>query len=184
MRSIARLIPFVAAFGILVEASEPRPSFLDAAHDGQQAASAAQRTVQESLYDLSDSVFRFACSDDGELLPIDEGEAVRMEGKIFERLSVLYDGAGGYHYMLDTMPVGMRGIGLTSGEEFRVSESSHTVANNRLAGGVGAYRQTLKMVGRDTQRTFWLVAYGNYVISAEGLIRTSRDVLRLECKVR
>ena len=184
MRSIARLIPFVAAFGILVEASEPRPPFLDAPNDRQQAATAAQRTVEESLYDLSDSVFRFACSDDGEPLPIDEGEEVRMEGKIFERLSVLYDGAGGLHYTLDTMPVGMRGVGLTSGEEFRVSESSHAVANNRLEGGVGAYRQTLKMVGKDTQRTFWLVAYGNYVISAEGLIRTSRDVLRLECKVR
>ena len=184
MRSIARLIPFVAAFGVVVEASEPRPPFIDAPHDRQQAATAAQRTVQESLYDLSDSVFRFACSDDGEPLPIDEGEEVRMEGKIFERLSLVHDGAGGYHYTLDTMPVGMRGVGLTSGEEFRVSESSHTVANNRLAGGVGAYRQTLKMVGKDTHRTFWLVAYGNYVVSAEGLIRTSRDLLRIECKVR
>ena len=182
MRSIARLIPFVAAFGVLVEASEPRPPFLEAPHDQRQAATAAQRTVQESLYDLSDSIFRFACSDDGEPLPIDEGEEVRMEGKIFERLSVLYDGAGGLHYTLDTMPVGMRGVGLTSGEEFRVSESSHAVANNRLAGGVGAYRQTLKMVGKDTQRTFWLVAYGNYVISAEGLVRTVRDILRLECR--
>ena len=102
--------------------SEPRPPFLDAPNDRQQAASAAQRTVEESLYDLSDSVFRFACSDDGEPLPIDEGEAVRLEGNIFERLSVLYDGAGGLHYTLDTMPVGMRGVGLTSGEEFRVSE--------------------------------------------------------------
>ena len=184
MRSIARLIPLVAAFGIVVEASEPRRPFIDASHDRQQAASAAQRTVQESLYDLSDSIFRFACSDDGESLPIDEGEEVRMEGKIFERLSLVLDGAGGYHYMLDTMPVGMRGVGLTSGEEFRVSESSHAVANNRLEGGVGAYRQTLKMVGKDTQRTFWLVAYGNYVISAEGLVRTFRDVLRLECRVR
>ena len=56
------------------------------------------------------------------------------------------------------------------------------MANNRLAGGVGAYRQTLKMVGKDTQRTFWLVAYGHYAISAEGLVRTVRDILRLECR--
>jgi len=81
------------------------------------------------------------------------------------------------------MPVGLRGTGEWSGEEFRVSEENRGVANQRLAGGAGTYRQELKMVGRDTHRTFWLVATGGYIVSADGDLIVSRSALSVDCRV-
>lgn len=147
-----------------------------------QAATGVERTLVETLYDLTDSYFTFPCAADGTVLPIPDGELIRIEGQLYERSSLVLDAAGHYHYNLSTMPVGLRGIS-ASGEEFRVSENSQTIANQRLDGGTGAYRQELKMVGKDTHRTFWLVASGNYLFTPEGELRTSRGSLRVECRV-
>src|SRR5688572_9697769 len=89
--------------------------------------SAAERTVYESLYDFDGSYFVFACTPEGDPLPIDQGEPIRMEGKLFERITVLLKGNGEYHYTEHTMPVGMRGVGVDSGEEFRVTERDQVV---------------------------------------------------------
>src|SRR5262245_38134553 len=65
--------------------------------------SAAERTVYEALYDFDGSYFVFACTPDGDPLPIDQGEPVQMEGKIFERIVVLQKGNGEHHYSEHTM---------------------------------------------------------------------------------
>jgi hypothetical protein len=142
----------------------------------------AERVVEEALYDMSGSFYTFACSDDGEALPQDEGEPIEIEGHIYERISVLYDGKGEFHYNLNTMPVGLRGVGVSSGEEFRVRESDLIIANQRLEGGTGRFREQLKLVGRDTHRTFILVASGHYLIAADGTVKTSRESFSTECR--
>ena len=141
----------------------------------------AERVVQQNLYDLSDSFFTFPCSADGELLPETDGELIDIEGHIFERISAVADGAGGHHFNLNTMPVGLRGVG-ESGEEFRISETDLSVANQRLDGIAGTFREELKLVGRDTHRTFWLRSSGHYLIAADGTIKVSRDTLTTECR--
>ena len=150
----------------------------------QGSPSGSERTLLETLYDRSDSTFMFACSEDGESLPIDEGEPVAIQGQVFERLSLLTDAAGGYHYSLKTMPVGLRGVGLISGEEFRVIESQRQLSNQKIDKLTGSYQQMLKMVGKDTHRTFWLVVSGNYSISADGVVKATRHVERIVCKPR
>jgi hypothetical protein len=80
------------------------------------------------------------------------------------------------------MPVGLRGVGVDSGEEFRVTERDHAVSNQHRAGGTGTYRQVLKLVGKDTQRTFWLVFSGYYMISKDGSVTVTRDKERIVCR--
>jgi hypothetical protein len=181
MTVTTRWIPALAALTSLIAACDNAP--LEPVN-GEAAPqfSAAERTVDEALYDLTDSFFAFACSEDGDVLPIDEGELVRLEGKIFERVTLTRDGAGGYHFLYHTMPVGLRGTGVTSGEEFRVTERDHGVGNQRLDANVGRYKQVLKMVGRDTGRTFWMVSSGNYRISADGEFARTRDRETLACR--
>jgi hypothetical protein len=169
--------------GLALAACESVPTDIEAPMTNAQfSGAAAERTVDESLYDLTGVYFAFSCSAEGESLPDHEGELVLMEGQIYERMTLLQDAVGEYHYTLHTMPVGLRGIGVTSGEEFRVIERDHAVANQRLAAGNGSYRQELKMVGRETRRTFWMVASGFYRISANGDVLVERDTLRTECK--
>ena len=147
-----------------------------------QSAHGAERSVLESLFDMSGSYFSFPCTADGVLLPITDGELLLMEGQIYERWSTVVDGAGEYHTNINVMPLGLRGTSVETGEEFRVSEENRTIANQRVEGGSGAFRQVIKMVGKDTHRQFHLVAAGNYNISSAGIIITDRFVYREECR--
>jgi hypothetical protein len=141
-------------------------------HDALPAqgnSSGSERTLVETLYDRSGSIFMFACTADGEPLPIDEGEPVAIEGQVFERLMFVTDAAGGLHYTLKTMPVGLRGVGLISGEEFRVVENQKQMSNQKID----------KLTG-----TFWLAFNGNYSISADGVVKSERNVERILCGVQ
>ena len=105
-----------------------------------------------------------------------------MEGQIYERWSTVLDGAGEYHTNINVMPIGLRGTSVETGEEFRVTEENRTIANQRLEGGSGMFRQVIKMVGKDTHRQFRLVAAGNYNISSDGVVISDRFVYLEECR--
>jgi hypothetical protein len=177
MKSIARLMAVVAMGSLPVFA-------YGTAAASAQSASGAERIVETALYDMSDSTFFFSCGPNGERLPETDGEPIDIEGQIFERISFVYDPAGGMHFNLDTMPVDLSGIGLLSGEEFRVVETDKYIANQRLAGVVGAWRQTFSLIGKDTHRSFTIVSTGSYTISAEGRPMRSRSEVSIECGIR
>jgi hypothetical protein len=178
MRIMTRRIPglLLAALGML--ACDGFPTDISV----EPRFSAAERSVYESLYDMAGSYFVFACSPAGDPLPIDQGELVLMEGKIFERITLLQKGNGEYQYKEHTMPVGLRGVGVDSGEEFRVTERDQLVSNQLLAGGSGMYRQELKLVGTETQRTFWMVTSGFYHINSDGEATVVRNKERIVCR--
>jgi hypothetical protein len=141
------------------------------------AATATERTVEERLIDMGDipSFTRIEC-DNGVA-----SELVRLEGKIFERTVYQVNPTGAYHVTRHTMPVGLRGFGETSGEEYRVREAEHGTYSQRATGATGSFRQTLRLVGRDSGRKFLLVSYGHYAINANGELVVDRSTLRLEC---
>ena len=184
MKHAIRWIPILAAISILAAACDRTQTDFVAPSAPANAlfSQSAERVVQESLYDLTDSYFAFSCSAAGERLPIGDGELVRIEGKIFERIVYLIDGGEGMHFQLNTMPVGLRGTGETSGEEFRIKETERAGANSTLAGGSGSYRQELKMVGKETGRTFWMIFSGRYRIDGNGDVQLTREKERVECK--
>ena len=60
-----------------------------------------ERIVFEAFYDMSDSYYSFACSEDGEPIPEADGELIAIEGLIYERLVSLIDGTGRLLGVLD-----------------------------------------------------------------------------------
>ena len=176
----ARLLLMTA---VLATACDDTPTAIDQAVT-PQFSNGAEREVREALYDMTGSTFIFACSPEGEPLPITDGEEVLIEGQVFERIVYKTDGADGVHFTLNTMPVGLRGIGLLSSEEFRVKETERFGASQQLPRNTGSYRQELKMTGTETGRTFWMVFSGSYVIGADGEVKRTRDRERIECKVK
>ena len=142
----------------------------------------AERIVLEHLYDLSDSLYSFPCSDDGEPVPEEDGELIEVEGHVYERVTLHTDGGGGIHYRVKTMPVEIRGVGLVSGEEFRIKEGSQLISSQKLDALTGSYHDAFKLVGKETRRTYWLVSKGHYQIAADGTVKVSRDTLTTECR--
>ena len=76
-------------------------------------AGGAERSVDERLFDVSGSLIGVECADGS------VSELVELQGQIFERFTVVSNPAGGFHAVYHTMPIGLRGTGSESGEEFR-----------------------------------------------------------------
>ena len=142
----------------------------------QSNAGGAEGWVEENLYDVTGSLFGVECTD-GRL-----SELVELQGQIFERFTVVSNPAGGFHAVYHTMPVGLKGTGAESGEEFRVKVQDHGSWGQTTMGLVGSYRQVLKMVGTTSGRSFSLIVRGHYRINANGEIVVDREKLAADCE--
>ena len=136
----------------------------------------AERVVEESLYDLSDSFTEIDCQN-GQV-----SELVDLEGQLFERFTLLYNPSGAIHLTYHTMPVGLQGVGTVSGEEYRVKEQESGVYNQNQMGATGSYRQIMKLVSSSSHSKYSLVGGGHYTINANGEISVERDKLVLKCE--
>jgi hypothetical protein len=177
MNSIVRNALAFATVALLLAACDTSPTDVTAVGDAARAPASArlERNVEEKLYDMTDSYMSARCGED------DTVELVRMEGAIYERLVWFQDGAGQYHITHHTMPVGLRGVGVDSGEEYRVAEREHATYNQLKSGFTGSYRQTLMMRGTTTGTRFYMVFRGHYVIDEENIVKVERDQLEIGC---
>jgi hypothetical protein len=135
----------------------------------------AERVVEESLYDLSDSFTEIDCQN-GQV-----SELVDLEGQLFERFTLLYNPSGAIHLTYHTMPVGLQGVGTVSGEEYRVKEQDQGAYTQTLMGAGGTYRQTVRLVGRTSHRSFSIVVKGHYTMNANGEIAVEREKATFAC---
>jgi len=136
----------------------------------------AERSVDERLFDVAGSLIGVECAG-GRL-----SELVELQGQIFERFTVVANPAGGFHAVYHTMPIGLRGTGAESGEEFRVKWQDHGSFGQTTMGLVGTYRQVLKLVGITSGRAFSLIVKGHYTINANGQIVVERERLAADCE--
>ena len=141
----------------------------------QSSAGGAERSVDERLFDVTGSLFGVECADGS------VSELVELQGQIFERFTVVSNPAGGFHAVYHTMPIGLRGTGSESGEEFRVKWKDHGSFGQTTMGLVGTYRQVLKLVGTTSGRDFSLIVRGHYTINANGQIVVERERLAADC---
>jgi hypothetical protein len=142
----------------------------------QSSAGGAERSVYEALFDVTGSLFGVECVD-GRV-----SELVELQGQVFERFSVVSNPAGGFHAVYHTMPIGLRGTGAESGEEFSVKWQDHGSFGQTTMGLVGTYRQVLKLVSKTSDRSFSLIVRGHYTINANGEIVVEREALAADCE--
>ena len=142
---------------------------------------AGERVVSELLIDLTGYAYNFSCDAQGEPLPIDQGELVRLEGSLYSRVVLQEDGNGGVHFRYQTMPVGLRGVGEESSEEFRVSSRDRGVVNEQAVGQNQMWRQEIKLTS-ETGRSFWLVSTGHYRLGPDGEPQLEREGESIVCK--
>lgn len=154
----------------------PRAASMASIATGAASPSAmgATREVQETLYDLSDTFVRFPCGDG-------YTEVVRLEGQVYERWTTVWDAAGGVHASLHTMPVGLRGVGLESGAEYRIAERESARFNQTPMAVNSRYELELDVHAPALGVRARLVLGGRYTINANGVVVVERERLRAEC---
>src|SRR5262249_48987246 len=94
----------------------------------QPNGNGAERTVYEAVYDLTGSQTSIEC-DDGR-----SSELVALDGKVYERIVEVTLPSGALRTVFQTMPVGLRGTGVESGEEYRVTERDFGSYHQSLMG--------------------------------------------------
>ena len=141
------------------------------------SANGAVRWVDEQLYDLTDALVAYPCG---------EGytEQIRLEGKVFTRFTFMFNESGGVHAFTQSMPVDLRGIGLTSGAEYRVTEREHGTFNQGwMEQTVSTYKSFLDISAPSIHARARLVLGGTFVVNANGEVVFERPILRADCNL-
>lgn len=180
MKRIARSLSFLAAVTMLAACDagplEPAVTTAPARPASLSQGGGAERFVEEALYDLSDTFAGFECADGF------VSELIELEGQIYERWSAVHNPAGGYRAMLHTMPIGLRGIGTESGDEYRVKEQFRATVNQSPMGMTGTFRSKVSFVGGIPTRTFELTIKGHWTMNANGEWVVERDTESAVCR--
>lgn len=181
--SLLALTVATALFGTACADATTQPPAAVALPTPALAADGVERWTERRVVDLSDSYYVLACSADGQPLEDPEdGELIRMEGVVAVRETLVRDAAGNTHLRWHAIGMGVRGVGVTSGEEFRGREVDHGTYNSQLAGAGGQYHSTRELVGRDSGRRFTMVVTGHYRFAADGSLLVDRHEVETRCR--
>ena len=176
-----RKTPMLAAFAMVLAACDQLPTTPSEAAErpalATSASGSAERLVEEYLYDMSDSFFQVECPDGT------QSELVALEGKIYESFALVRDAAGGIHVRFNTMPVGLRGVGVATGQEYRVFERDHFAGNQLMNGLQGSYRESFGLVAKHGGPSFVVSVKGNYKVLPTNEIVVERERVSYECKL-
>lgn len=180
MQFIARPIAIIAATMLLPACDtnpvQPAPDDATPQSANLKSDNGTERWVEESLYDLTDSHAQVVCEDGT------ESELIALEGQIYERWSAILTPSGSIHAKLQTMPIGMRGFGTVSGEEYRAKEQNHSTVNQTLMGTTGTYRSKISFVGVESKRTLEMTLKGHFTLNANGEWVVERETETAVCK--
>jgi hypothetical protein len=144
------------------------------------AANQTQAGVQSTLYtwveDVTGVAYQIDCGPD---VP---SEAVVLTGQMSYLFNVVVDGRGGVHITSNARPVGLSGVGQSSGEEYRVAEHSHESWLTTPTVRTGSYRSRLTMVGRESKQRFSVIYSGHFAVNANGELVVGKSDYQVECR--
>ena len=79
------------------------------------------------------------------------------------------------------MPIGMGGVGLTTGADYRIAQTESSVFNTAM-GEAGYYQHSLRVSAPELRLQLRLVIGGRFTTNANGEVVVERPILRADCK--
>lgn len=176
MSSHTRRIGLVA-FAFILAACDGQPTAPASASIATptSVASSVERTVESYISSFDGVLAGFICEDGT------TSELVALEGQLFTRNTVTLNPVGTYHVTSHAMPIGLRGVGVETGQEYRVKEQEHMAVTQAETGYSGTLRNVFVLTGRESMETFKLVTISRYVVTPQGELVIERQKERWEC---
>ena len=185
MLPCARLIVLIAGAALLAgcadEPLSPAASEVPAAAAALASESnGVERVIEERLTNLDGLHVQVACEDGR------ASELVALEGMVYVRETVTMTPSGNIIAQSHSMPVGVRGVGVESGHEYRIKEQNHYTVSQREVGYSGTNRYVFEMTNRVTREKFKLAVISHVVIAPQpgspfGKVVVERETVRAEC---
>jgi len=140
---------------------------------------ATQHWIEERLSDMDGVFVAMECPDGS------ESEMIRLSGKLYTKEKLLINHSTGVTVFNSTVrSIGLSGVGLISGEEYRASERSHTTAvqlEKQDLHSVGRFRVAIDYFAKRSKRRYRMVIMENVVWDGEGDPIVERGIERVEC---
>lgn len=140
---------------------------------------ATEHWIEERLSDMDGVFVAMECPDGS------ESEMIRLSGKLYMKEKLLINHSTGVTIFNSTVrSIGLSGVGLVSGEEYRASERSHTTAvqlEKQNLHSVGRFRVAIDYFGKQSKRRYRMVIMENVVWGGEGDPIVERGIERVEC---
>jgi hypothetical protein len=176
--SMNRTMIAIAAPLLVLAACAADTTAPGATADAQLAAATqpVYRAVYQGAWTLDGVYWGFEC--EGQ-----ESELIAMTGEIRHRLQLLEDGAGGFHVTAHQLSHNVGGVGLDSGEQFRVQEMAHETFNDNGMGRLGSFTGRVTLTGRDSCRGFIYTLVGRFVINANDELVVEREAESFTCTI-
>lgn len=134
-----------------------------------------ERWVEERLSDFTGALVAYPCGEG-------YSEQILMEGQVFTRSTITWTPSGGLHALTQSMPIGLRGIGLTSGAEYKITEREHGTFNQGAMGQTtSSYKSFLNFHAPSIHARGRLIVGGTFTVNANGEVVIDRPVLRADC---
>jgi len=167
----------LVAFAFILAACDGQPTAPASASIATptSVASSVERTVESYISSFEGVLAGFICEDGT------TSELVALEGQLFTRNTVSVNPTGTYHVTSHSMPIGLRGVGVETGQEYRVKEQEHMAVTQAETGYSGTLRNVFVLTGRESMETFKLVTIARYVVTPQGEIVIERQKERWEC---
>ena len=108
------------------------------------------------------------------------GEFVELEGYMHIKYAVTADGAGGFHVITSSQPMGLQGVGDFGNKYNGVGGTRWT--QNMKVGEVYTYVNVYRMVGAGKAPTWSVHETYHYTINANGEITAQFDHLKTYCE--
>ena len=114
-------------------------------------------------------IVQFTCQDGR------QSEPIQLSGQMFERHAFMLTPSGRTLHVESSMPVGVKGVGLVTGQEYRVADRTQGTAHydENDAGG-GSRHETLLLRGLETGETYGITYIIQWRMGGPGEILVNR----------
>ena len=173
MPRLARLLPPLAILALAACADATAP--VAAPRASAAGGDGTDRAVAEHVVDMAGSYTMYTCADGT------ESELIELRGSIHHRVTWSQTPSGMMHLQEQSMPVGLRGVGVASGHEYRIVERDRM--NVRLTPELqaGFYRDRWEIRNGVTGARAVLVFAVHWRFEPDGELDVSREIERAGC---
>jgi len=177
MKKQSCLAALVAVAGLMVLGCQKSPNPVEAplAEQGGVNSLAKASTFTSNVSFPIDLILFVPCAAGG------VGEDVHVTGEIHELFHVTLDGQGGFHLELQQNGQGIRGIGLTTGDEYQVAGMGRFSSNGKV-GTEATTVSNLRFIGKGSASNFLTHHTMHITVNANGTVTAFVDNSRVECK--
>ncbi|HEY8507398.1 MAG TPA: hypothetical protein VIL32_03510 [Steroidobacteraceae bacterium] len=177
MKASLRISSLLLAGATLLACND---STVEPVNDPDFAMAGVDRIVEEEIRVFEGDTLYFFCERDGQDIV---SEPIALWGQVRERITFTLLPSGGFHASYKVLGNNLRGIGVESGTEYKVTERANSVNNFTTMREGASYRTVFEVSSNKLGKSMRIVDSGKFALNANGELVVERESFKQECNL-